>query len=246
MKETVKFEFSIDALTPETLSMARLADYLKELAGLMGNKDAVHFEEVREGSAVLVQQVEIQAVPKVMERLQRVQNPGDVDGVHHCYERLNDLLRDDNAVGQLREKSGADIIQFPGRKVPKPHEIGPMRQIGNLTGQLIMIGGKDEIVPVHLMDEGQQYNCRATRDIATLLAPHLFRKTIRVYGEGEWIRDTDAEWTLKKFHIDRFDVLDDSPLSEVAGRLQAVEGANWGDQPVADLFELRHGSKGTK
>jgi len=63
MKEAV--EFSIDALTPETLSMA-LADYLKELAGLMGNKDAVHFEAVREGSAVLVQQVEIQAVPNSM------------------------------------------------------------------------------------------------------------------------------------------------------------------------------------
>jgi len=246
MKEIVEFEFSIDALTPETLSMARLADYLKELAGLMGNKEAVHFETVREGSAVLVQQVEIQAVPKVMERLQRVQNPGDVDGVHHCYERLNNLLRDDNAVGQLREKSGAEIIQFPGRNAPRPHEVGPMRQVGYLTGQLIMIGGKDEIVPVHLVDEDNQYNCRATREIASRLAPHLFQKTIRVYGEGEWLRNTDAEWTLNKFHIDRFDVLDDSLLSEVAGRLQAVEGAKWGDQPVADLFELRHGRKGTK
>ncbi len=246
MKETVEFEFSIDALTPETLSMARLADYLKELAGLMGNVDAVHFEEVREGSVVLVQQVEIQAVPKVMERLQKAQNPAAPDGVHHCYERLNDLLRDDNAVGQLSEKSGADIIQFPGRTVPKPQEIGPMRQIGNLTGQVIMIGGKDEIVPVHLVDGDKQYNCRATRTIASQLAPNLFQNPIRVYGEGEWTRGADNEWTMKKFLIDRFDVLDDSSLSEVTSRLQAVEGASWGNQPVTDLFELRHGRKGTK
>jgi len=246
MKKTVEFEFSIDALTPDTLSMARLADYLKELAALMGNKDAVHFDGVREGSAVLAQKVEIQAVPKVMERLQRAQNPNDGDGVHHSYERLNDLLRDDNAVGLLREKSGADIIQFPGRKISKPREIGPMRQIGNLTGQLIMIGGKDKMVPVHLLDEDNQYNCRATRSLATQLAPHLFKETLRVYGEGEWIRDTDGEWTLKQFNIDRFDVLDDSLLSEISARLKAVKGAKWGDDPVTDLFELRHGAKGKK
>jgi len=51
---------------------------------------------------------------------------------------------------------------------------------------------------------------------------------------------------MKKFLIDRFDVLDDSSLSEATNRLQAVEGASWGNQAVTDLFELRHGGKGTK
>ena len=244
MKDMVEFEFSIDALTPETLSMARLADYLKALAALMGNKEAVHFEGVREGSAVLAQNIEVQAIPKIQERLQLIHNRQS--DVHKHYDKLNELLRNDNATGCFREKSGTNIIEFPGKNIQKPRVIHAMRQMGNLTGQLIMLGGKTESVPVHLLDGDREYKCRASRKLAAQLAPYLFQQNIRVFGEGEWNREETGDWVLYRFHINRFAPLDNAPLSDVVTRLQAVQGATWSKNPSEDLSTIRYGHKENK
>ena len=42
MAEAGEFRFTIDRYTPETLPMARLAEYLSQLATLFGEKQAVH------------------------------------------------------------------------------------------------------------------------------------------------------------------------------------------------------------
>jgi len=244
MKDMVEFEFSIDALTPETLSMARLADYLKALAALMGNRESVHFEGVRPGSAVLVQKIEVQAIPKVKERLQLAHNRQN--DVHKYYDTLNELLRDDNATGFFREKSGANIIEFPGKNIQRPRVIQSMQQMGNLTGQLIMLGGKAESVPVHLLDGDKEYNCRASRELAAQLAAHLFQQNIRVFGKGEWNREEDGNWALQLFYIDRFETLNDTPLSDVVTHLQAVQGAAWGKNPAEALNAVRYGHKASK
>jgi len=47
-------EFVIDAYSPETLPMSRLAEYMAQLATLLGEKDHVHFVEL----AALIHAVE--------------------------------------------------------------------------------------------------------------------------------------------------------------------------------------------
>ena len=52
-----EYEFHIDAFTPATIPMARLALYLTELAALFGHTESVHFEKVKKGSVRLVARV---------------------------------------------------------------------------------------------------------------------------------------------------------------------------------------------
>jgi hypothetical protein len=46
---------------------------------------------------------------------------------------------------------------------------------------------------------------------------------------------------MRSFEIKSFELLDDAPLADVIKRLQGVEGADWGDDPVTDLMRLRTG-----
>ena len=66
------FHFKITGYTPSTLPMARLAEYMADLAALLGHEDHVHFIRVGEGSADLIHQVEEPEQPKVIERLHLV------------------------------------------------------------------------------------------------------------------------------------------------------------------------------
>ena len=69
MAQRQEYRFKIDAFTPETLPMARLAEYMAELATLLGTQERVHFVRLEGGSTTLVQEIEYEAIPKVRERL---------------------------------------------------------------------------------------------------------------------------------------------------------------------------------
>ncbi len=61
MKDTDEYRFVIDAYSPETLPMSRLAEYMTDLARLFGTAERVHFVRLEAGSTVLVQRVEPEA-----------------------------------------------------------------------------------------------------------------------------------------------------------------------------------------
>ena len=54
MREQHEYRFTIDAYSPETLPMSRLAEYMAEVARLLGKVDQVHFVRLEPGSTVLV------------------------------------------------------------------------------------------------------------------------------------------------------------------------------------------------
>jgi hypothetical protein len=105
---------------------------------------------------------------------------------------------------------------------------------------VIRIGGRDQTIPVLLMDaEGAVYHCQTTVELSIQLAQHYRRATVRVYGSGRWLREEHGGWALQQFDIDRFEVTDDSPLAEVVAKLRAVEGAEWGNTALNDVLGLR-------
>ena len=241
MNEQREYRFVIDACSPDTLPMARLAEYMGELARLLGRPDQVHFVRLEEGSAVLVQRVEPEAAPDVKERLHALQQDNPPDDAAKAFVALNRYLADDNATGILQEGGGADVIRFPGREEPAPVTFGAFNQTGVLDGVLIRIGGRDDTVPAHLRDGETIHLCNATREMARRLAVHLYGPPLRVQGNGRWERDADSDWVMKRFNITSFDVLDDAPLGEVAQRLRDVEGSGWKEieDPTAELRHLR-------
>src|SRR4051812_46095878 len=113
MEKFETYQFKLDAFTPETLPMARLAAYLAQLSLLLGNAERVHFDRLNKGSAIVQTKVEAQAVPKIETRLRQAGAADAPDDVVKSYKQLNRMLREDNATGVLRRAKGATIIRFP-------------------------------------------------------------------------------------------------------------------------------------
>lgn len=237
------YRFIIDAWDTSRLPMARLAEYMADLARLFGHTEAVHFDRLEIGSTVLVQHVERHAGAAVRERLDLAQGDDAPPEIARRRAAINDRLAADNATGSIQEVGGAEIIRFPGRERPAGTSFGPFRQDGTFDGVLIRVGGKDDTVPVHLDDRGTIHRLNATRDMAKQLAPRLYGAPLRVYGSGRWERQHDGSWVLRRFDIKGFDDLDDRPLTEVVEQLQRTEGSRWGDisDPAAELRRLREG-----
>src|SRR2546423_1158719 len=115
MSDKQRFVFVLDAFTPDTLPMARLAEYLTDLASLLGEKERVHFKSVEEGSAGLAYDVENVAAPKVRERVRGARIASAVSEERRAFESIDHRLRKDNSAASLKEKdTGTTILYFPG------------------------------------------------------------------------------------------------------------------------------------
>ena len=246
MAESFQYRLKIDVFNVETLPMARLAEYLGELAQLLGEPERVHFSHLEPGSAVLVSNIEQQAEPKVAERLSQVRRGEGPKDAIQAFKNLDNMLAKDNAVAVLISPSLSNIIEFPGRTRPKPVRYGPFREVGTLDGTVIRIGGRDETIPVWLRSGDVEYHCNAREDVARRLALHYLNGVVRVHGSGKWVREENGSWVLQQFDISDFSVLDDSSLSEVVQRLRTVEGGQWheSDDAIRDILNLRRDGEG--
>lgn len=238
-----EYRFEIDAYTPETMPLSRLADYLQDLSLLFGESQSVHLIKIEEGSTVPVLRVEREAETKVRERLQLVRaNEGPPDAMRAA-KQIDERLRRDNAKAVVVDPVDIKIIEFRGRDLNRLVEYGPFSQSGKLDGIPVMIGGiEEDYVPVHLRGrQGAVYNCYAKHSIAKELAPYLFSDYIRVEGTARWIRQRNGDWEMKRFTIKDFTVLDKKTLKETVDELRAIP-AEWKkhDDPYGELMKIRH------
>lgn len=238
------FEFVIDAYTPETLPMARLAEYLADLSALLGEKDRVHFVELGAGSSRLVHAIEIEAVPKVKARVSNARVADSDSEERRAFQNLDHKLREDNASGELRElqPGGAGkLLYFPGSTRQVDPVFGPFSEQGQLYGTVIAVGGKQRIVNVNIQDGERVHFCEASRETALQLAPLMFNNTVRVYGVGRYMRNPDGQWEMKTFRISHFDKLDRRPLAETVERLRGITRRVGLDRDIVrKLAELRN------
>ncbi len=112
-----EFYFRIDAFTPSTIPMARLAEYMAGLAVILGEPASVHFVKLQRGSTILVHRVQSEAVPKVRDRARAVRRGDAPRDALRAYENINNMLLADNGTGELKERDAeAVIIPFPGER----------------------------------------------------------------------------------------------------------------------------------
>ncbi|MHB8528565.1 MAG: hypothetical protein ACYC8V_03525 [Caulobacteraceae bacterium] len=234
-----EFRFRISAYTPTTMPLGRLAEYLAELAKILGEDQAIHLIELEESSTVLVHKIDNEAVPKIRDRAMAVQEGRAPADAMKSFRRVNKMLRDDNGAGALLE-GVAEILEFPGNRAVMPPYMS-VAERGEIDGEVVRIGGMGDPVPILLSTEGRTVSgCWARRSIAKPLAQRLF-EPVRLFGEGRWVRSPLGQWTLSAFRIDSFKELDDEPLSEIVNKLRGLPGVALGDNVIAELLAERQG-----
>jgi hypothetical protein len=245
MKKPREYELRIEAYSPETIPMAHLAEYLKDLAILLGEYKSVHLVRLDNGSTRLIHTIEYEAEPKVRQRISDVRNQVGPPDAQRAARDINRRLAQDNGSGVLLDPTDAKIIEFPGRERFNQQRYGPFNEAGTIEGIPIRIGGEGDPVPVHLEEPGQEpHICHASRSMAQQIAPFIFSTMIRAEGQGRWHRESDGTWVQDRFTILSFQKLYEAPLSEVVGRLRAVPSLlKEIKDPLDQLYEIRHGEE---
>ena len=240
-----EYRFRVDAYSPAEIPMLRLAEYMQQLAQILGETTQVHFRRVARGSTVLVHQIEQEAVPKVRHRLSQVRSGEGPTEAQRAYRAANRLLREDNAVGDLRnghaKNTGGSsvILRFPGRDEDK-EEFAIVRQQGSFDGIVTGVSGKDTTAHILLLVEGQQISgFYTTRAIAKQIGAK-FDDAVRLFGRGRWRRDNEGIWVLIDFKVESWAPLDDASLSDALADLRSIP-TEWNDNAYAELDEIRHG-----
>ncbi len=235
--------FHIEETSPHLLPMERLAEYLKQLAILMGSTSNVHFLRVEEGSANCAIEIDETEESRILNRVQAVKREAGPQEAIEAHRALLSMLEEDGRPAELELENGAVILDFPLIRANEPQTYGPFWQDGSFDGVLVKIGGLDETIPVHLAEYGKYHTCNTTREIAKELAVYLFGNPIRVYGRGRWIRHSNGKWEMTWFNIDRFEKLDDSSLPEVVSRLRSIPGNELMslEDPLKEMRKIRHG-----
>jgi hypothetical protein len=237
-----EYKFKIDAFTPDSIPMARLAEYIADLAVVLGNRERVHFNRLEVGSTVPVIRVEWEAEPKVRERIRAVKLKQAPDDALKAARTIDRRLAEDNAVGVLQDPVGGKVLRFPGRELLKKLVFGPITQAGTFQGVPIRVGGEGDPVPVHLEEGTQKFIVLARRTLAKEIAQYLFSAVVRVEGNGRWIRHADGEWELLDFRVASYQLIDDADIRKNIAELQQIPG-EWKklDDPLSVLNEIKRG-----
>lgn len=243
-----RYTLYIKAYTPETIPMARLAQYMQNLAAMLGHDAAVHFDGLKPGSTQLVTRIDHEDVPKVAAHLAQVKRGEGSPEAAKAQAEIDSLLADDNATGFVYEddNKSAKVIVFPGVTRPKPTMFGPFNQEGSLDGVLISVGGADQTVHLQLQSGEVKYTGIVTnRETARRLAKHMY-EPVRIFGTGRWLRDQEGNWVLKKFRLKTYEVLANDDLKEVIDQMRGIEGSEWKemDDPISVLKTLREKGNG--
>lgn len=240
-----EFRFKIEAYTPATIPMEMLAEYLTNLAEMLGTPEAVHLVRLDEGSVVPVIKIDNEAVPGVRARVKAVKAGSGPPKANRAYQAINEALKRANTSARLLEVEprnpkgpGAEIIDFPGSKESE-ESYGAIRKQGTLDGEVIRVGGKDRgRVPIHLQIEDRVISyVHAKKGLAQELGTRLYRP-VRLFGAGRWRRDPIGQWNLEDFTADRFEPLKADSLSKAIVALQAI-GGDWDQKSVDELKDIR-------
>lgn len=233
--------FHIEGTTPHTFPMARLADYIAELAALLGHKKKVHFLRVEQGSQNCVIEIEDNIAQSVYSRVKKaISNKGPREAVK-ANSSIRAMLKRDRFSAELKQQEGDVVVSYPLVKESSQETVGPILQDGSLDGILVRLGGIDDTLPVHLVYEGRQYICNANREIVRRLGTHIWGSPIRVHGEGKWFRNAQGTWELQFFDIHSFVPLEELNLVDAVTRLRAIpdNGLFALKDPLAEMQKLR-------
>ncbi len=220
-KKPVTYTLTVKNTSPTSMPMADLAELLKQLADVFGDRQGVHVVKIDEGSLAIRNQVDPDRLEAVEKSLASFKGRRPVAIETKPVDAVNAFLAQRNLSAELT-RGRTKVLSFPGVVLP---EIGPVTQEQRLHGEIIRIGGKDKTIHVHIRENsGEIRNCTCNKAVAKSLREFLFGDPVCLVGIAQRYRGQGlrGKWRLAHFRITRFERLQDIPLSEVFARARAA------------------------
>jgi hypothetical protein len=232
----------LKGITPSKLPMAKLADYLRDWAGLLGEGNNPIFRGVVRGSVELRSKVADSRKVEAKVRLIQAKTQTDA-GAARYVESLNRSMVRDGLSGFVENQQGDVILelnQTPKRQAEREYVVP---DTGTIDGVVVSIGGIDDTVHVRIQEASGAVWSVALRDmqVARRFAACFRSDPIRVMVHGTWKRTAEGAWEPHNLFADGFEELDDSSARAVMDSLRAIPGNGWSDMddPVAFWKDVR-------
>lgn len=242
MKHPHQYALRIIKSAPDKISLTRLAEYLLEFGKVLGEPDRVHFDGLVKGSALLRAWAEDSVAESVSRRIQLCRTSQAPKDAAAAMARINQMLGEDGTKGELKDPAGAVVIPFPGVKSPAQDTGVLVSEDGFIDGQVIKIGGRDETIPLWILDaDGTEYHCTVRGgELAKAISAHYLGDPIRIYGRGKWRRSHDGAWLLENMVVSSYQEL--SSDWDSAFQVMHSVAAGWAETDIeAECIRLRKG-----
>jgi len=237
--QTWDFALRLRGIDPASLPMSKLAEYLAELSGLLGESAAPVFQGIVSGSVVLRSSVQADAKDETADRLIKPRDSGAAKYI----ENLSKLMARDGLTGTLIDSRKKVLLKIDPANSPVRH-LTRVHDSSEIDGTVVRVQGKDDSSHIGIVEYGSGRSFSvSTKDeaLARELAKHFRAGTLRLFVRGTWIRDETGRWVPDALTVDRFEVLEEQPLDELMNQLQAIPGNGWAEleDPQAVWREIR-------
>jgi hypothetical protein len=244
MSKIIEWDYALKlrGITPKSLPMADLAQYLKEFAALLGAESKPVFTGLVKGSAVLRSSVTHSHPALVRQRLTQAANDPDSQGASN-YRKLEDLINQHGLSAEIIDSKKIVVINF-NKTAAKPTAAEVIIQdTAQLDGQVVYVVGQDDTVNVRLLDVGGRIHPVTVTNlqIAQELAKRFRGGIVRIHVHGTWKRSVDGAWEIHKVYADSIEDLEESNPLTVMTALRAVPNNGWNTlpDPVREWEDLR-------
>ncbi len=212
---------------PSDLTLDRVAGYLRLLAQLLGIENRPTFQDVREGSVVLIASVEPTRVAAVSLRLTLAQTQPDSKAARPLRDIEDEMRKDGIADAELIDPTDVVLCRMHAANEPVLYSVS---QVGEIDGEITGVLGVDDTLHVRVRDlQGRDVRLTVRNlDLGRDLARAFRGGPIRLHVHGQWNR-TDSGWAPdgNKCFIDRYETLDAVAPGELFAQLRSIPGNGW-------------------
>lgn len=228
---------------PDRFPMERIGEYIMEFAELLGSENSPTFAGIKRASTGLKAKVpetrmHYAHLRLVQARTEPASRPG------RALSRIQQMIDGDGIrQAQLLDSAHNVVYLFEGKTVQSA-KTPTIYQAGSVDGMVTGVVGADDTMHLYLRDYLDRDIRILVRDehMARQLLRHFRQGVLRIHVHGLWKR-TDYGWIpeTSKCTADSFEVLEDTPISEVLAQFAAVPDNGWATMPNPDQFlsELR-------
>jgi len=239
---TWDFALKLRGVTPDSIPMSKLAEYIADWAQLLGSESAPILRGIVNGSVVLRAEVAPTAKNEVRNRLLAANHDEKASKYINSLQRF--MLRD-GVFGTIIDKSNDVLFQF--EDFAESDALPPVivEDSTEIDGTVFRVQGKDNSSHIGLIEYGSDraFSIETKDDaLARRFAEHFKGHTLRVRVHGTWRRDETGEWKPYRLIADGFNVLDDTQsLNELMQSLRDVPDNGWSSlpDPIAEWRNIR-------